>query len=245
MPSEPSIRLPPYPANLPSAGFALSTTFVVTIALAWPLGNLLGTTPLYAVKSAVLVPLLALLVAPVLDLRASIGPADLATLVRAVVTALVAGFLFEPLAGDFARLLWFGAGLAFMLDALDGWIARHTGTSSTFGARLDMELDGLTVFVVSALVWQLGHAGIWVFAAGLYRYLFIAAGWGLPWMNAELPPRARRAWMCGWHLTLTIFALLPWPQPFLAPLLAAVGLGGLTWSFAADVYWLATHRETA
>src|SRR4051794_26835007 len=116
------------------------------------------------------------------------GPADAVTTVRLVlvcgIAALVAeSFVQPPAVGAIVVL----AALALVLDAVDGPIARMTDTVSAFGGRFDGEVDALLILVLSV---DVAHStGAWVLALGLVRYVFGAAGWVLPWMRNELPPR--------------------------------------------------------
>ena len=77
--------------------------------------------------------------------------------------------------------------VALALDAVDGWVARRTGTASPLGARFDGEVDAFLILVLSVYVAR--SAGAWVLAIGAARYAFLAAGWLLPWMREPLPPR--------------------------------------------------------
>ena len=42
--------------------------------------------------------------------------------------------------------------VALVLDAVDGWVARRTGTTSPLGARFDMEVDAFLILVLSVYV---------------------------------------------------------------------------------------------
>ncbi|MGH8256168.1 MAG: CDP-alcohol phosphatidyltransferase family protein [Steroidobacteraceae bacterium] len=79
------------------------------------------------------------------------------------------------------------AAVALALDAVDGWIARRTDTVTGLGARFDMEVDAGLILVLSVYVAQ--RMGAWVLLIGAARYVFVAAGWLLPWMRAAAPPR--------------------------------------------------------
>ena len=63
--------------------------------------------------------------------------------------------------------VWFLAvyTLAGLTDALDGWVARKTGTSSEFGARLDSIADllfyGILLFRLFPVLWRLLPRKIW------------------------------------------------------------------------------------
>ena len=106
-----------------------------------------------------------------------------ATLVGGV-TALVADSFGRP--APVPPLVALTA-VALVLDAVDGWVARRTGTASALGARFDMEVDAFLILVLSVYVAQ--SVGAWVLAIGAARYAFVAAGWLLPWLRGPLPPR--------------------------------------------------------
>ena len=61
--------------------------------------------------------------------------------------------------------------LTGLTDALDGWLARKTGTASDFGARLDSIADLLfyTVLLLrlSPVLWRMLPAAIWYAVAGI------------------------------------------------------------------------------
>lgn len=172
-----------------------------------------------------------------------LGPADLVTLARAVLTcalaALVAAsFVGEPPVGMLVGL----AMVALATDAVDGWIARRTRTTSAFGARFDGEVDAFLMLVLSVQVAATVHG--WVLVIGLARYLFAAAGWVWPWMRAELPPRYWRKVVTateGIVLTAAMASVLP---VGLVTGLLLVALALLAESFGRDVVWLWRRRPS-
>ena len=86
-------------------------------------------------------------------------------------------------------------------------------------------------------------AGAWVLAIGAARYAFYAAGWLLPWMREQLPPRYWRkvvAAIQGIVLAIAAADVLPLALTQ-AALLVALGL--LAESFGHDVGWLWSHRH--
>lgn len=174
-----------------------------------------------------------------------LGPANRVTLARGVLAAPLAGLALAPgaLTGAVAWLPVGLAGVVLMLDGLDGWVARNTGTSSAFGARFDMELDALVLLALCGLVWALDRAGVWVLVIGLLRYLFVVAGWLCPWLRAPLPPSMRRKAACVIPGILLTIALAPLLAPTAAAASAAVALGVLVYSFSVDVAWLWSARE--
>jgi phosphatidylglycerophosphate synthase len=173
--------------------------------------------------------------------RAWLGPADRVTLARATlvggVTALVVESVLRP---EPVAVLVPLAAMALALDAVDGWVARRTGTVSELGARFDMEADAFLILVLSGFVAD--SLGGWVLAIGLMRYAFAAAGWVVPWMRAELPPRYWRKVVAatqGVVLVVAASGLLPRP---VAVALVVLALALLVESFGRDVGWLWRHR---
>jgi len=111
-----------------------------------------------------------------------------------------------------------------------------------FGARFDGEVDAFLILVLS--VYVADKVGAWVLAIGLARYAFALAGWGLPWLRAQLPFRHWRKVVTatqGIVLTLVAASVAP---PWLTYAALALALAMLTESFGRDVLWLLRHRFT-
>ena len=171
-----------------------------------------------------------------------VGPANLITGSRAVLTALIAGAVTQvPTRGLTWTLVAIAIAIA-VLDGFDGRAARRHRMSSAFGARFDMEVDAFLILVLSALAWRFGKAGVWVLASGLMRYGFVAAAWQWPWLNAPLPPSRRRQTVCVWQIGVLIGTIAPIIRPPVSTLVAAAALVMLTWSFWVDVKFLAARR---
>jgi len=172
-----------------------------------------------------------------------LGPADWVTLARATLVvgaaALVADSFDEPAP---VTMLVTVSAVALALDAVDGWVARRSKTTSKLGARFDGEVDAFLILVLS--VYVAGSTGPWVLAIGAARYAFFAAGWLLPWMREPLPPRYWRKVVAatqGVVLTIAAADVLP-PALTQAALVGALAL--LCESFGRDVWWLWGHRHT-
>jgi phosphatidylglycerophosphate synthase len=170
-----------------------------------------------------------------------LGPADRVTLTRATLVGGVAALTadsFERHPPVVALVVLTAVALA--LDAVDGQVARRTGTASALGARFDMEVDAFLLLVLSAYLTR--PIGGWVLAIGAMRYAFVLATWLLPWMRATLPPRYWRkvvAAVQGVTLVSATAGLLP--RPLVAAALAA-SLVLLVESFGRDVGWLWQRR---
>lgn len=171
------------------------------------------------------------------------GLANSVTLFRLALTAMLCALLLAPAQ---PVLLWLCIGIAttaLLLDGVDGHIARKSATSSRFGARFDMEVDALLICVLALLAWHFERAGVWVLAAGLLRYIFVAAAVVVPWMRAELPESLRRKAVCILQSTLLLVCMGPIIKADFAPWIAASGVALLVWSFAVDIAWLFAHQR--
>ncbi len=178
------------------------------------------------------------------DPAAGLGWASWVTLTRATlavgVAALTAASFELPVATATLVVL---ASLALALDFADGWIARRTKTQSALGAKLDGEVDAFLILVLSIEVAP--TAGGWVLLIGLARYLFLAAGWALPWLRAPLPRRDWRKTVTAAQGVALVVAAAGVPPLWLSRVLLAVALAMLAESFGRDVWWLWRHRDEA
>ncbi|BCY07767.1 CDP-alcohol phosphatidyltransferase family protein [Actinoplanes sp. L3-i22] len=167
-----------------------------------------------------------------------LGWANLVTFSRAILTGGVTAMVTSSILGHEIPvwLLVTIASVALALDGVDGQVARRTGTTSSLGARFDMEVDAFLILVLS--IYAAVSYGWWALAIGAFRYAFVAASWALPWLNAALPPRFGRkvvAAQQGVLLALVASGLLPaWASIGVL----AIALGSLTWSFGRDIVWL-------
>ena len=118
----------------------------------------------------------------------AILPADWITLTRALLIAGVTGLVADSfsLPVPVTALVTLSA-VALALDAVDGQVARRTGTATPLGARIDGETDAFLILMLSIAVSQ--DYGGWVLIIGAARYALLLAGWLIPWLAAPLPPR--------------------------------------------------------
>lgn len=174
------------------------------------------------------------------------GAGNGVTLARLAVTAVLAAALALPtdsLADPALGWVLFAlAAGAFLLDGVDGWVARRAGAASAFGARFDMELDAFVTLVLAALAWLTDKAGAWVMAAGLARYAFIAAAACWPMLREPLPPSRRRRVICGVAVGTLSAVMAPAVAPPLSTLAAALATAAVAGSFASDALWLVRRQ---
>jgi phosphatidylglycerophosphate synthase len=175
-------------------------------------------------------------------LRDQWGPASWVTLARATLVVGVAALVVGSFAHDTpVALLVALAAVALVLDAVDGWVARRTGTATALGARFDGEVDAFLILVLS--VYVAPPYGGWVLAIGAARYLFLAGERLLPWMRAPLPPRRWRKLVAATQgVVLTVAAAGVLPRGLTQVLLAAA-LVALAASMGECAWWLWRRRD--
>lgn len=224
------------------AALTLSITIAASLLAAAVMTSLTQTGALPVAATATIWVALASLIVFGLSRQASehFGIANMVTTARAGMTVLLAGFVpVAHLLGDSSMLVLTAIALsALALDGVDGYLARRRNECSDFGARYDMEIDALLALVISLLLWRSGEAGAWVLGLGLMRYLFIAAGWKLPALQAPLFPSFRRKLICVVQiaaLCVMLSALLDGTWSSIVGVAALVLVIG---SFARDAHWL-------
>jgi phosphatidylglycerophosphate synthase len=173
-----------------------------------------------------------------------LGPASRVTLARATLAVGVAALAADSVPRDTpVALLVTLAAVALALDAVDGWVARRTGTATALGARFDGEVDAFLILALS--VYVAPASGAWVLAIGAARYLFLAGEWLLPWMRAPLPPRRwRRLVAAAQGIVLTVAAADVLPRALTQALLVAA-LAALAASVGECTWWLWRRRGAA
>ncbi|GAB3072252.1 CDP-alcohol phosphatidyltransferase family protein [Intrasporangium mesophilum] len=171
-----------------------------------------------------------------------LGPADRITLTRAVLACAVAALTADafdapPPVGTLVGL----AALALVLDAVDGRVARRTGTVSPLGARFDMESDAFLILVLSVFVSQ--QLGWWVLLGGAARYALLVAAWLAPWLARPIPPRRWRKAVAGVQGVVLTVAAAGVLAPTGNALVLLTGLGLLAASFGTQVATLWRTRS--
>ena len=170
------------------------------------------------------------------------GPADRITLFRAVLAGGCATIVVLSLWGTVPTQSWWLvllAAPAVLLDAVDGAVARRTGTSNKAGARLDMETDAMLLLVLSVPVAL--TVGWWALLIGLMRYLYVAASWFRPALRGELGFSSFRRVVAAIQGVVLVLVLIPVVPLAVATSLAAAALALLCLSFGRDI--LALERS--
>jgi CDP-diacylglycerol--glycerol-3-phosphate 3-phosphatidyltransferase len=151
-------------------------------------------------------------------LISNLGVANAITLARGWGIALLAGWFgwYAPWApGRYAWMAW-APGLIYLTaaaaDFVDGFWARHTGTETLLGRRLDMETDALGLLVAAILAVDLGRLPFFYLAAGGIYYLFRLGFWCRQQAGkASVPLRERpfARFTAGLQMGFVGIALLP------------------------------------
>ncbi|MDR5671734.1 Phosphatidylglycerophosphate synthase [Halalkaliarchaeum sp. AArc-CO] len=147
-------------------------------------------------------------------LSPNLGAANLLTLLRGILIAWTAGFLAFG-GGWLSTVGWFPAvcyGVAALLDAGDGALARHRGRITALGAQLDTEYDALGILVATVVGVFGGAIPAWYLSVGFARYAFVGGVRlrrlrGLP--VYELPERTPARLLAGAQMAFLAAALSP------------------------------------
>jgi phosphatidylglycerophosphate synthase len=160
----------------------------------------------------------------------ALGAANALTLLRlALIASLPA--LSAPAPGRAAALL---VAIIFVLDGVDGWIARRKREVSAFGAYFDLECDALLVLLCTLVLYQTGRLGGYVLVPGLLRYVYVLLVITLP-IAADAAPHSRIGRYAFCALILGFIASL-WPLEPVHRSLAAMATSLVVGSFAHSIF---------
>jgi phosphatidylglycerophosphate synthase len=169
------------------------------------------------------------------QLETAFGPANAVTTLRMFTVLLAMAALWPaPATTVIAWLPCVMLGLALALDGLDGFLARRLGTSTSFGARFDVNVDSLLLLGCVLHLFASGRSGGWVFAVPALRPLFLIGRRIAPRLGGTLPPSRLRKMLFASGAGLLVLALVPALPRSGAAGLAACSLLVLTVSFAFD-----------
>ncbi len=166
-----------------------------------------------------------------------IFPADWVTLARALLIAGVAGLVADSFDSSISiTALVTLSSVALALDAVDGQVARRTGTANSLGARFDGEVDAFLILLLSIVVSE--HYGSWVLIIGAARYVLLLAGLLVPWLAAPLPFRYwRKVVAAAQGVVLTVAASGALDR-LVGMIAVGLALALLAESFGRDIIWL-------
>jgi phosphatidylglycerophosphate synthase len=162
-------------------------------------------------------------------------PADRVTLGRAALACGCAAITVLVVMGPAPAQTWWLCLLAtatLSLDAVDGWVARRTGTPSDAGALLDMQVDAGVLMVLSVAVASL--VGWWALLIGAMHYLYVAASWVRPALRAALPRSRFRVVVAATQGIALTVALAPFVSVGVARAVVACALALLIASFLSQ-----------
>jgi phosphatidylglycerophosphate synthase len=171
----------------------------------------------------------------------AIGLCNLVTVARLALTSALIAALLAPHPAPWG--VFAVAVIAFLLDGVDGWLARREGYASAFGARFDVEVDALLALTLALFAAIHGGVGAYVILLGLPRYLFVAAQVPFQWLNAPLPERFSRKVVCVLQIAALILVIVPGLPPAMSGPAAGIAALALLWSFWVDLRWLWLARS--
>lgn len=141
---------------------------------------------------------------------ATAGPADFLTMARSMTGSVCLAVTVLALGRHLDLPSWWLTAAAIptvALDAVDGPVARRTGTARRAGGRYDLECD-----CMGSLVLSFGAAAVfgwWALAIGVVRYVFVVAQAFVPRLSGELPPSRFRRPAGGVVMCALVVALIP------------------------------------
>ncbi|MFE4833200.1 CDP-alcohol phosphatidyltransferase family protein [Arthrobacter sp. NPDC056691] len=170
--------------------------------------------------------------------------ADRVTLIRAVLVACCAAATVPAMFGGTGpgmQVVVLGAA-AFLLDAVDGAVARRFACVSPAGGRLDVQTDAALVLVLSCAAVPI--TGPWVLSIGVMWYAFVAAGWFRPQLKRTLPIKRLRKVIGAFQPFALLLALTPGVPGGISMAAVFLALVALVASFGRDVVELEqNHRK--
>ena len=132
--------------------------------------------------------------------------------------------------------------LAWVLDGVDGYVARRTGTETARGARLDSGVDGALVLVMAVGLVQVAP---WGLLGGLLYPAFLVGQLVRPAWRRQLPGSWRGKVLGGVLTGTLVIATAPFWPGWAVQVAVAVAVAAVLVSFAIDIRWLERHRPPA
>jgi phosphatidylglycerophosphate synthase len=173
---------------------------------------------------------------------APLTPADKVTVVRAALGVVAAVLVVLTLLGVLPASSWVLPLLlvpTFALDAVDGTVARRTGTVTERGARWDVEVDAAVLLVACLAVVPYAP---WALMMGLARYLYWVGGRVRGWRSELLFSQSRRV-IGGLQGVALVVAMVPIVPIWLAQVVTGIALALLVFSFGRDIRYQERQRQ--
>jgi CDP-diacylglycerol--glycerol-3-phosphate 3-phosphatidyltransferase len=176
-------------------------------------------------------------------LHSNLGYGTWMTITRAMLIAILAGYLFQPWppSRHFPDgLSWTPGALylaASILDYLDGWIARAAKHETRLGAFLDINIDALGLLIASLLAVWYGQLPVAYLSVGAAYYLLILGTWLRKKYSKpvfRVKPRRSARIIAGFQMGLVGIALLPVISPRITTAAAYIFMIPLLGGFAKD-----------
>jgi phosphatidylglycerophosphate synthase len=120
-----------------------------------------------------------------------------------------------------------------LLDAVDGAVARRTGTVTESGGLLDMQVDAGVLVVLSLAV--AARFGPWVVLIGVMRYALVVASWIWPTLSTALPRSRFRVVVAGLQGAVLAAAIAPLLPIGVCRVALVVALALLIASFVSQI----------
>ena len=132
--------------------------------------------------------------------------------------------------------------ISFLLDGLDGFIARKYNQVTKYGEVIDQEADNFLIFVMSISLYINKEIGLYVFLIPAFRYIFIFSMTRYYWLKNTLPDSQLRKAVC----VSIIFIMIISQDSYFANddvvFLVLLSLFIITFSFSRDIIWLYRNK---
>ena len=128
--------------------------------------------------------------------------------------------------------------LVFIMDWLDGYLARKLKQITDFGFFFDQEVDNIFLFILVLSITLNNSELYFLWLIPLLRYIFLLMKYIFVWMRSELYDSMRRKSICAVTTFLLIVCNLEFLSFFLIELLSIISMFIILFSFMKDILWL-------
>ena len=128
--------------------------------------------------------------------------------------------------------------LVFIMDWLDGYVARKLKQITDFGFLFDQEVDNIFLFILVLSITLNNSELYFLWLIPLLRYIFLLMKSVFVWMRSELYDSMRRKSICAVTTFLLIVCNLEFLSFFLIELLSIISIFIILFSFMKDILWL-------